>query len=126
MSGNLKNKIFEYIKKEYKVLPDYPWQSAPDYAVFRHTDNKKWFALYMNVKRKTLGLAGESYIDILNLKPSNPFAVDEYVQQRGILRGYHMNHSSWISVLLDGTVTYEQVTALIDESFFTTASKKKK
>lgn len=41
--------FFEYIKKEYKVTPDYPWKKYPDNAVFRHSDNNKWFALVMYV-----------------------------------------------------------------------------
>lgn len=29
--------IFDYIKKNYKVLPEYPWRKHDTNAVFRHT-----------------------------------------------------------------------------------------
>ena len=42
-----KQEIFDYIRKKYKILPEYPWKKPPSGAVFRHDDNKKWFALVM-------------------------------------------------------------------------------
>ena len=64
--------VFDYIKKKYKILPDYPWMKYDDNAVFRHGDNRKWFALVMGVKREKLGLSGEGCVDVMNLK------VDDY------------------------------------------------
>ena len=60
--------IFTYIKKKYKTTPEYPWAKDNTSAVFRHSDNKKWFALAMCVDRDKLGLSGEGYVDALNLK----------------------------------------------------------
>ena len=48
--------VHEYIKKKYKASPEYPWRSYPGHAVFRHEDNKKWFALTADVAGKTLGV----------------------------------------------------------------------
>ena len=39
--------VFDYIRKKYKMLPEYPWQKYDNNTVFRHTDNKKWFVLVM-------------------------------------------------------------------------------
>ena len=44
-----------YILNHYATLPDYPWADTPRAAVFRHTDNQKWFALLMEVPRDKLG-----------------------------------------------------------------------
>ena len=41
--------VFDYIIKKYKVQPEYPWRKYNGSAVFRHTDNNKWFALVMDV-----------------------------------------------------------------------------
>ena len=60
--------VFDYIKKKYHVLPEYPWRKYDSNAVFRHTDNKKWFALVMDVQGNKLGLSGSEYIDVVNLK----------------------------------------------------------
>ncbi|MEE3417313.1 MAG: hypothetical protein VZR53_18440 [Prevotella sp.] len=61
MSKDFKEKVFKYIKKEYGVEPDYPWGKYPGNAVFRHEDNKKWFALVMTVSKDKLGLSGTSH-----------------------------------------------------------------
>ena len=55
----MREAVFEYIKKKYKVSPEYPWAKYDSNAVFRHTDNKKWFALVMEVQRDKLGQHGD-------------------------------------------------------------------
>ena len=122
----MRQTIFAYIKKKYKVSPEYPWAKYDDNAVFRHSDNKKWFALVMGVEKNKLGLSGSEYVDVINLKIDDMMFRDILVQQEGILPGYHMNKEHWITVLLDGTVEEAKVYDLIDASFLATASKKKK
>lgn len=52
----------------YGTEPEYPWKSAPDYCVLRYSNNKKWYGLTMYVRRQQLGLDGEEYVDVLNVK----------------------------------------------------------
>ena len=118
--------VFEYIKRKYKVLPEYPWRRYDSNAVFRHADNKKWFALVMEVQREKLGFSGDEYVDVINLKMGDMFFRDMIIREDGIMPAYHMNKMHWISVLLDGTVPEEKVFDLIDISFMATASAKKK
>ena len=118
--------VFDYIKKEYDTLPEYPWRRYDTSAVFRHSDNRKWFALVMEVERKKLGLVGNESIDVINLKLDDMFFRDMVLREGGILPAYHMNKLHWISVLLDGTVQEKRVFELIDLSFMATASAKKK
>ena len=47
----MRQRISDYIKKKYKVSAEYPWRD--DNVVFRHRDNKKWFALVMGVRNKS-------------------------------------------------------------------------
>ena len=122
----MRDNFFAYIKKKYKVSPEYPWTKYDDNAVFRHSDNQKWFALVMSVEKNKLGLSGSEYVDVINLKIDDMMFRDTLVQQEGILPAYHMNKEHWITVLLDGTVEEARVCDLIDASFVATASKKKK
>ena len=69
--------IFDYIRKKYEVLPEYPWRRYDDNAVFRHADNKKWFALLMSVQRNRMGLSGAEYADVINLKMDDIFFRDQ-------------------------------------------------
>ena len=58
-----KTELFEFIKTEYNVEPDYPFDD--ENAVFRHRSNRKWFALVMNIRRDRL-LPGEAeYSELL-------------------------------------------------------------
>ena len=121
----MRDKVFAYMKKKYKVSPEYPWAKYDSNAVFRHSDNKKWFALVMGVEKDKLGLTGDEYVDVINLKIDDMMFRDILVQTEGILPAYHMNKEHWITVLLDGTVDEDKVYDLIDVSYMATASKKK-
>ena len=122
----LREKLFEYVREKYKSEPEYLWSRFPEYAVFRHADNRKWFGIIMNVRRNKLGLDGEEKVDILNVKLSDPLLVDMLVRQAGYLRGYHISRGNWVSILLDGTVLFDDICGWLNESFMTTASKQKK
>ena len=80
----------------------------------------------MNVRRNKLGLDGEEKVDILNVKLSDPLLVDMLVRQAGYLRGYHISRGNWVSILLDGSVPFDDICNWLNESYMVTASKQKK
>ncbi len=45
-----------FIMETYNAETDYPWLKYPNYEVFRHCNNRKWFALIMDVPKNKLGL----------------------------------------------------------------------
>ena len=125
----MRKKLFTYIKKNYKASPEYPWSKYATSAVFRHSDNKKWFALVMDVSREKLGLPednGDGVVTAINLKVDDPIFRDMIIQEDGIMPAYHMNKQHWITVLLDGTVPEERVYELLEMSYLATAPKAKK
>ena len=81
----MREEIFTYIKKKYKVSPEYPWGKYENNAVFRHSDNQKWFALVMEVGRDKLGLPGNERVDVLNLKIDDRMLKDMLLNDKGIL-----------------------------------------
>ena len=105
----MRQKLFGHIKKKYKVKQEYPWRKYPDYAVLRHSDNNKWFALVAEVERTRLGLPGDEYVPIVNLKVDDLMFRDMLIQEEGIMPAYHMNKQYWITVLLDGSVSKEWI-----------------
>ncbi|MCM1266961.1 MAG: MmcQ/YjbR family DNA-binding protein [Bacteroidales bacterium] len=122
----MKDSIIAYIKKKYRVQPETPWRKNPENIVFRHADNNKWFALFMDVHRDKLGMSGTDYVTVINLKVNDMFFRDILIQEEGIMPAYHMNKQHWITVLLDGTVQPERVYDLLDMSYMATASAKRK
>ncbi|HCW52926.1 MAG TPA: hypothetical protein DG753_04115 [Clostridium sp.] len=108
--------ISKYIKEKYKIEPDYPWAKSPTNAVFRHKDNSKWFALMIEVQKNKLGLEGDNKIDLINVK-CDPMLIGSLRTCEGYLPAYHMNKENWISILLDGTVSKDEICKLVDLSF---------
>ena len=111
-----------YIQNHYATLPDYPWADTPRAAVFRHANNRKWFALMMEVPRDKLGLAGAEKLDIVNFK-CDPILIASLRGEPGIFPAYHMNKSSWITAALDGSVSTETIELLLDVSYELTMPK---
>lgn len=111
-----KDEIFKFIKENYHIEADHPWEKTPDYSVFRHKHNKKWFALVMNIEKKRLNIDLEENIDIINLK-CHPELIGSLRNEKGILPAYHMNKEHWITVLLDGTYSLENIYDLIEISY---------
>lgn len=119
---SLRNEILESAAQRYHTEPDHPWARYPAHTVLRHADNKKWYALFMDVPRKRLGLDGEEYVDILNVR-ADPVMAGSFWSGGGILPGYHMHKGNWITVLLDGTVPMNIIELLLDVSFELTSRK---
>lgn len=124
--ASLKEKLLEYIGREYHCMPEHLWLRYPNYVVFRRVDNKKWFCLIMDVPQNKLGRRGTERIDILNVKMSSPFLADFLAQQEGYCRGYHISRGSWVSIFLDGTVPWEEICQRVGESYAATAGGKRK
>ena len=120
-----REEIFSYVSEQYGTEPEYLWLQFPTYAVLRHLNNSKWYAAVMNVACEMLGLPGETNIDILNLKLP-PAMVYALKTKPGYLAAYHMNKTNWITVLLDSSVSDDQIKYLIDTSFDLTKPKMRK
>ncbi len=117
--------LLAHIADTYGITPDYPFEEDFVTAVFRHTGNRKWFAIAMRIPRAKLGLRGEGHVDVVNLKVS-PEMIPSLTQEPGIFPAYHMNKSHWVTAALDGTASEEMVAFLTEVSFTLTAKKAKK
>ena len=63
-----------YILENYNSESGYPWLKYPNYQVFRHCNNQKWFALIMDVPKNKLGIQDEDILDVVNFK-CNPILI---------------------------------------------------
>ncbi len=119
---DLKKYIFDYVNKKYLSEPEYLWLKYPGYAVLRNKDNSKWYAVIMNVERNRLKVGGNGMVDVLDVKCDKAL-IGSLLGRKGYIPAYHMSKSNWISVLLDGSVSKEDITYLIDLSYELTAGK---
>lgn len=106
--------LFEWAKERYGTNPDYPWNDWN--CVLRHKDNNKWYALIMEVPERKLGLAGDRIVDILNVK-CDPILIGSLRMKPGYFPAYHMNKDKWLSIILDGTVSDDEIKDLIELSY---------
>jgi predicted DNA-binding protein (MmcQ/YjbR family) len=112
-----KERFFEYVKEAYDIEPDYPFTDDFESAVFRHPENRKWFALFMTrISRRKLGGDEDGECDVVNLK-CDPFLLGSFLAEEGVVPAYHMNKEHWISVLLDGSVDMELLQGLTAASY---------
>ena len=119
-----KQEFFNMCMDSYNTSPDYPFEDDFETAVFRHADNRKWFAIVMQVSRRKFGLDSDEIIDVVNLKlPTEMFG--SFGAADGVYPAYHMNKLHWISVLLPDAPN-DVVKFLTNASFEATKSKIKR
>lgn len=113
------NRIARWIAEQYGEGPDYPFGDLPEAAVFRYPPNRKWYALVMNLRRNLVTKEGPPddgpVTDVMNVKVGKNNA-GNYTGIPGVYPAYHMSHTDWVSILLDGSVPDETVMGLIDGS----------
>ena len=124
------NTIIRHIKMEYGIEPEFLWpEKYPSYCVFRHGDNRKWFALVATIDAKSLGIEesklgnggeGHDSVEIINLKFDKNQTYDFAETSDHIFPAYHMNKNNWITVVLDGELADEMVLELIRKSYLLT------
>ncbi len=118
-----KSEFIEYVAQEYAVEPDYPFANDFDGCVLRHKSNKKWFAIFMRVQRNKIGLNGDDYIDILDVK-CDPLLLTGLLSTKGVYPAYHMNKSHWLTLNFE-EISDDDLKTLVDISFNLTACKNK-
>ncbi len=120
-----KDELIKYVSEEYDISPEYLWESTPDAFVFRRKNNRKWFAVAMEISKRKLGIDSDEKVYILDVK-CDPLMLGSYLEQDGFFRAYHMNKEKWLTVLLDGSVNREDIISALDMSYELADNKKKK
>lgn len=108
--------ILKYVDENYNTMPETPWAKYPTNVVLRHKSNNKWYGLIMNLSGDKVGLMDTDFVDVINLK-CDPEMVSVLSAQNGIREAYHMNKKHWITVILNGAVSDDEICNLIDISY---------
>ena len=116
MRAVTRQELAAYLTETYSSTGEHLFAKNPSFLVFRHTGNRKWFAVIMDIPKKNLGLSGEGEISVVNLKCDTRL-IGSFREEPGIFPGWHMNKAHWLSVALDGTVEEEKLKFLVDMSY---------
>lgn len=114
--GPTTKKVLRYIEKTYGGEPEFLWAKYPGNAVFRHRENKKWYAALLCIPKRKLGLMEKGEADILDLKCDSRM-IGSLLDGKGYFPGYHMNKEHWITLLLDGSIPEKELFGMIDLSY---------
>ncbi len=106
----------DYIQTKYGDGLEFLWQKFPDNAIWRRSDNNKWYGALLTVASEKLKLPSGEMKEVLDLR-MNPAEKESLLNGKNILEGYHMNKNSWFSVVLDAGVPDAAVQEFIDKSF---------
>ena len=109
------NRITKLINEKHGVSPEFLWDKFPGYGVFRNARSKKWFGIIMNIDRSKLNSNETGEIEVLNVKLDDK--VQNYLGAKGIYQSYHLSKKSWISIILDNTLSDEKIMELVDLSY---------
>lgn len=102
-----KEDIIKYSLSLPNTYEDYPFPNDNTSITMKHLENKKWFALIMNVKGKVY----------LNVKTNPDYSELLRNSYNYIIPGYHMNKEHWNTIIIDEKVDVSLVEELIEQSY---------
>ncbi len=120
-----RERITQYIQDTYGTQAEYLWADSPGNAIFRHSASRKWYAAMMRVLPEKLGLAEGEALDVMDIKCST-IMIGSLLSIKGFLPAYHMNKNHWISILLNDSVSDDQIIPLLELSYDSVAPKRRK
>lgn len=108
--------IIKYVKEKYNDELEFLWTKFPKYAIFRHKENKKWYALLIALEENKLGIEGDKIVDIIVLKNKRENIMN-LIDNEKYFAGYHMNKRNWFTIKLDDSIPIKEIYDFIDESY---------
>ena len=116
LNSNMKLRLMEYCERKFGTEPEAPWEDSPDAYTFKTVKRNKWYALFMTIPYKSLGLVAKGTLDVVNIKLP-PEKVLDLIDRVHFYPAYHMNKKHWITIVLDKEVDEPLVQQLLEESY---------
>ena len=116
LNSNMKLRLMEYCERKFGTEPEAPWEDSPDAYTFKTAKRNKWYALFMTIPYKSLGLVAKGALDVVNIKLP-PEKVLGLIDRVHFYPAYHMNKKHWITIVLNKEVDEPLVQQLLDESY---------
>lgn len=91
--------LISYARAAHGDGLEFLWSDLPDAAILRRKNTKKWYAAFMKISAKKLGLDGENIVEVAAVRAPKE-EVESLIDGERIFRAYHMNKKSWITLLL--------------------------
>ena len=105
-----------YVRQTYGDELEFLWTKFPDNAVWRRKDTQKWYGAILTVPRRKLKLSSDEVAEIIDLR-IEPEQMSATVDYKKYFPGWHMNKRNWYTIILDGSVSIEEIYCRIDKSY---------
>lgn len=102
-----KNEIIKYCLTLPNTYEDYPFPNDNVSVVLKHIENKKWFALLMEVR-------GQLYLNIKTKPDYSDILRNTYDY---IIPAYHMNKEHWNTIIVSDKADKTIIKELIEQSY---------
>lgn len=114
--SDMAKKLIIYVRDTYGDELEYLWEKFPDNAVWRRSDNKKWYGVILTVSKQKLGIESDEIEEIIDLR-EEPEKLSALLENENFYPGWHMNKKHWYTIVLDGSVSFEEICQRIDKSY---------
>lgn len=115
--SNQAKEIIDYIENNLKERLEFLFKTAPNIAISRRSDNKKWYIIIFNMKLSTLDKKSSEFVDFIDIRAGKK-EVESLVDDKTIFRAYHMNKRHWISIPLNYSLSTKKLIEFINTSYF--------
>ncbi|MBA2914436.1 MmcQ/YjbR family DNA-binding protein [Limosilactobacillus frumenti] len=112
------NRLAGRINACYHEQPEFIFKIAPDYGVFREPQTQKWYGLVMNIDYHRIphyDHPSHQKVEVMDLR-IHPVDRAKLLKQPGIYPSFHLKGKNWLSVILDDTVSDNDIFQLIKAS----------
>ena len=110
------NRITREIIKKYGNEPEFLWEKFDGSGIFRNPDSQKWYAAILDVDGSKIKKGKSGIIEVLDIK-LEPEEIQELLLRPDYYPAYHMNKKSWITIILDNSLSDKRIMELISKSY---------
>lgn len=121
--SNMTKALIAHVRDIYGDELEFLWKNFPDNAIWRRKDNRKWYGVLLTVSKKKLGLESDEIVEIIDLR-EQPEMIKSLLEQDNYYPGWHMNKKHWYTIILDGTVSFDEICHHIDVSYKIAGNKR--
>lgn len=108
-------RLIDYVHGEYGEKLEFLWEKSPDNAILRRSDTGKWYAALLTIPSHKLGVTPDRIVEVIDLR-LHPDKMAGLIDKERYFPGWHMNKKSWYTIIMDGSVPFEELCQRVEES----------
>lgn len=108
-------RLLTYVHEKYGDPFERLWEKTPDCGIWRSQGNQKWYGIIMAIPKSKLGFLSDEIVEIVDLRTEKE-KMNRLLKRENYYPGWHMNKKSWFTIILDESISDEELFLLLDNS----------